>query len=45
MGEYFMCIYRVKVKRTWKIAFITALLAGLFVHMYKFTNFIPNHDS
>lgn len=45
MGEYFMCIYREKVKRTWKIAFFAAILAGLFVHMYKFTNFIPNHDS
>ena len=29
----------------WKICFISALLAGLFAHFYKITNWLPNWDS
>ena len=29
----------------WKTCFITALLVGLFAHLYKITNWLPNWDS
>ncbi len=29
----------------WKVCFITAILAGLFAHLYKITNWLPNWDS
>ena len=29
----------------WKVCFFTALLAGLFAHFYKITNWLPNWDS
>ena len=29
----------------WKVCFITAFLAGLFAHLYKITNWLPNWDS
>ncbi len=34
-----------KIKISHKIAFISALVLGLCVHIYKFTNTLPNHDS
>lgn len=44
MGENIMKLYREKVKIEWKIAFLSAVIAGLLVHTYKFTNYFPNHD-
>ena len=29
----------------WKVCFFTALVAGLFAHLYKITNWLPNWDS
>ena len=29
----------------WKVCFFTALLVGLFAHLYKITNWLPNWDS
>ena len=29
----------------WKVCFFAALLAGLFAHLYKITNWLPNWDS
>lgn len=34
-----------KCKKEYVFAFLVAFLGGLFVHMYKFTNNLPNHDS
>ena len=45
MGTGIRKLYREKVKREWKIAFLSAFLLGLLVHIYKFTNTLPNHDS
>lgn len=40
--------YRVIIKR-WKkeytFAFLSSFFIGLLVHIYKFTNYLPNHDS
>ena len=33
-----------KIKKEWKIAFIATFIIGLLVHIYRFTNDIPNHD-
>lgn len=45
MGSEWIRFYRDKVKPQWKIAFIATMVVGLLVHMYKFTNNLPNHDS
>ena len=45
MGEDLISLYKKKVKREWKIAFLAAFLGCLLVHIYKFTNTLPNHDS
>lgn len=45
MGDYFVRIYREKVKATWKLAFSSAFLLGLLIHLYKFTNILPVADS
>ena len=29
----------------WKVCFFTALMVGLFAHLYKITNWLPNWDS
>ena len=29
----------------WKVCFFTALLVGIFAHLYKITNWLPNWDS
>ena len=44
MGEYIMKLYRDKVKKEWKIAFLSAVIVGFLVHTYRFTNYFPNHD-
>lgn len=45
MGTTLLQYYRTRVKREHKIAFFSALLLCLLVHLYKFTNTLPNHDS
>lgn len=45
MGTGLIELYRRRVKRSWKIAFISAFFIGMLVHMYKFTNTLLNHDS
>lgn len=44
MGEGIVRFYREKVKKGWKISFLSALIFGFLVHTYKFTNYFPNHD-
>ena len=34
-----------RVKKSWKIAFFSALIIGLIAHTYKFVNTLPNHDA
>ncbi len=34
-----------KVKRNWKIAFSSVIVIGLIAHLYKFMNYLPNHDA
>ena len=45
MSEKLVEFYRQKIKKSWKIAFVSTFIAGLLVHIYKFTNTLPNHDS
>ena len=45
MGANIINLYKTKCRKEWKIAFISTLVIGLFVHIYKFTNYLPNHDS
>ena len=45
MGTDILAFYRNKIKDSWKLAFSSAFLIGLIVHMYRFTNVLPNHDS
>lgn len=44
MGEGIIRLYQNRVKKEWKIAFMSATIIGLLVHFYKFTNYFPNHD-
>ena len=45
MGSEILTFYQEKIKKEWKIAFWSAFVIGLMVHIYKFTNLLPNHDS
>lgn len=45
MGKELVDLYHNKVKRSWKIAFYSTFIIGLFVHIYKFTNTLLVHDS
>lgn len=45
MGTNLLAFYQKKVKKEWKIAFWSAFLACLLIHIYKFTNPVLNHDS
>ena len=45
MGLNLLSFYQNKVKKEWKIAFFSAFIACLLIHIYKFTNTLPNHDS
>ncbi|MCC8049926.1 MAG: glucosyltransferase domain-containing protein [Clostridiales bacterium] len=45
MGTGLLECYRSKVKKEWKIAFITAFLLGFLIHTYLFTNSLLNHDA
>ena len=45
MGEGLLQFYQTKVRKEYKIAFISTFFITLMVHLYKFTNTLPNHDS
>lgn len=45
MGEGLARFYRERLQKSWKIAFFSAMAIGLLIHIYKFTNTLPNHDS
>lgn len=45
MGSEILAFYHNKLKKEWKTAFYSAFFIGLLVHLYKFTNLLPNHDS
>lgn len=45
MGEEMIHFYRTKVPKEYKTAFFSAFIIGILVHLYKFANTLPNHDS
>lgn len=45
MGENLLQFYRTKIKKEYKIAFGSTFCIVLLIHLYKFTNTLPNHDS
>lgn len=45
MGEGLLLFYRTKLKKEYKFAFFATFLMTLLVHLYKFANTLPNHDS
>ena len=45
MGSEILTFYHEKVKKSWKTAFYSAFFMGLLVHIYKFTNLLPNADA
>ena len=45
MGTELIQLIRKKISKEERIAFCTAFLFTLMVHLYKFTNTLLNHDS
>lgn len=45
MGTGILIFYRENIKTSWKTAFFSAFFLGLLVHIYKFTNLLPNADA
>lgn len=45
MGEDLLQFYRTKLKKEYKIAFASTFCIALLIHLYKFANTLPNHDS
>lgn len=45
MGNRLLDTYRTKLKKEYKFAFAATFVISLLVHLYKFTNTLPNHDS
>ena len=45
MGDELLSFYHRSVKKSWKIAFLSAVIVGFLVHTYKFTNNFPYFDS
>lgn len=45
MGEVFARFYKQRLKKEWKMAFFSTFTIALLIHMYKFANTLPNHDS
>ena len=45
MGSGLIAFYRKSVKKSWKIAAVSAIIFGFLVHTYKFTNNFPYFDS
>lgn len=44
MGNRLISVYNKLTKET-KTAFISTFIIGMLVHLYKFTNYLPNHDT
>lgn len=44
MGSSLVTFYKEKVKTTWKVAFYSAFVIGLLVHLYKFMHYFPYFD-
>lgn len=44
MGNCMHKLWR-KWKKEYSFTFITSFICGIFLHIYKFTNYLPNHDS
>lgn len=45
MGQSILQFYKTKIKAEYKFAFISTFVISLLVHIYKFVNALPNHDS
>lgn len=45
MGTGLLKFCHERIKKTWKLAFLSAVFIGLLVHIYKFTNVLPNWDA
>lgn len=45
MGTSLISFYKEKIKQTWKTAFWSTFVFCLLIHIYKFTNTLPNHDT
>lgn len=45
MGSEILTFYQKNIKKSWKTAFASAFFMGLLVHIYKFTNLLPNADA
>lgn len=45
MGEEILQFYQTKFKKEYKVAFVSTFCITLLIHLYKFTNTLPNHDS
>ncbi len=45
MGEGLLKLYRSRVSRESKLAFLGGFVATVLFHFFKFVNYLPNHDS
>lgn len=45
MGKGLLDFFKNKIKKEYKIAFFITFAITLLIHIYKFTNTLPNHDS
>ncbi len=45
MGEEILQFYQTKLRKEYKIAFISTFFITMLIHLYKFTNTLLNHDS
>ena len=45
MGAEILRFYQTKLKREYKIAFFSTFFIAILIHIYKFVNTLPNHDS
>ncbi len=45
MPEQFFKKMRASILPQWNVCFFSALITGLFAHLYKITNWLPNWDS
>lgn len=45
MGEEMLQFYQTKLRKEYKIAFISTFFITMLIHLYKFANTLPNHDS
>lgn len=45
MGTEILQFYQTKLKKEYKIAFFSTFIIAMLIHIYKFVNTLPNHDS